>query len=315
MSGPHGGGPSGGSSSVSTGQEEGYFVMRRCAVWISAIAVLIVSGLSAFAEARTRAVALELVNEGDHAGAAVEFRRAALESETAPAKGGYFWASAYEYRRAENLQTSDRMLDRAEDADTSLSGRALLLRGENAMDRKHWTESSFYFEGVLNGQEPDEAKTYAARKLAVSRLRLKDYAAAEAALAKSPAPEDAGLRAIAAYRDGRDRRPGVGGALGMIPGFGYFYAGEWANGFRSLILNSLFIFGMVNTAENEQWGAFAVITFFEFTWYSGSIYGGMDATQRFNRKRLDASVDEIVGEASFEPDYSALPSVTLRFEF
>lgn len=289
--------------------------MRKMNVRFVGFALSLAFPATAFCQAQTRAVALELVNEGDYAGAAVEFRRAAMESETAPAKGGYFWASAHEYRRAENLQTSDRMLDRAEDADPALAGRALLLRGENAMGRKHWTESSFYFEGVLNGQEPDDAKTYAARKLAASRVRLKDYAAAEAALAKSPAPEEAGLGAIAAYRDGRDRRPGVGGALGMVPGFGYFYAGEWANGFRSLILNSLFIFGMVHTAENEQWGAFAIITFFEFTWYSGSIYGGIDATHRRNRKRLDACVDEVVGDASFEPDYSALPTVTLRFEF
>ena len=71
--------------------------------------------------------------------------------------------------------------------------------------------------------------------------------------------------------------PWVGGVLGLVPGLGYVYSGEFANGARSLILNGLFIWGMVETAEREQWAAFSVLTFFEFTWYSGSIYGGAEA--------------------------------------
>ena len=207
------------------------------------------------------------------------------------------------------------MLDRAEDAAPALSDRALLLRGENAVETGRWDESAFYFEGAIDAASADPQRIYAARKLAASRVRLKDLSAAEAALDRSPIPEADGRDALEVYRDGSDKRPGLGGALGMLPGFGYFYAGEWANGFRSLILNSLFIFGMVHTAENEQWGAFAVITFFEFTWYSGSIYGGIDASHRFNRRREEKCVDEIVGDARFEPDYSVLPSVSLQFRF
>jgi len=46
-----------------------------------------------------------------------------------------------------------------------------------------------------------------------------------------------------------------------------------------------------------------VITFFEFTWYSGSVYGGIDAAQRYNRRRLDSAVNSVNGDAGFEPDY------------
>ena len=71
-----------------------------------------------------------------------------------------------------------------------------------------------------------------------------------------------------------------GGVLGLVPGLGYAYSGEYANAVRSLILNSLFIWGMVETADDDQWGLFALVTFGEFTWYSGSIYGGIDAAHR-----------------------------------
>ena len=121
--------------------------------------------------------------------------------------------------------------------------------------------------------------------------------------------------ALDIYARGHDKSPKVGGLLGMIPGMGYMYAGEYGNGFRSIILNSLFIFGMVSTAQDDEWGAFAVITFFEFTWYSGSIYGGVDASHRYNRDRLESSISRINGDAGFEPDQRQLPALVLRFSF
>ena len=74
--------------------------------------------------------------------------------------------------------------------------------------------------------------------------------------------------------------------MGLIPGFGYFYSGEYASGLRAILLNGLFIYGMIDTADKDEWGAFAVISFFEFTWYGGSIYGGIDAAYRYNRQRV-----------------------------
>ncbi|MBN1558006.1 MAG: membrane protein insertion efficiency factor YidD [Lentisphaerae bacterium] len=84
------------------------------------------------------------------------------------------------------------------------------------------------------------------------------------------------------------RSPRLGGILGLVPGLGYAYSGEYANALRSLLLNGIFIWGMVETAGEEQWGGFAVISFFELTWYSGSIYGGIDAAHRFNARQRGA---------------------------
>jgi hypothetical protein len=101
----------------------------------------------------------------------------------------------------------------------------------------------------------------------------------------------------------------------MVPGLGYAYSGEYANALRSLILNGVFGFGMWHTAREEQWGAFGVITFCEFTWYSGSIYGGIDAAHRYNRERLEEAAEAIRGGADFEPDVAAWPLLRLKFTF
>lgn len=260
-------------------------------------------------------LAVQLAGEGDHPAAAIEFRRLALEASDKSAGGGYYWAAAHEYWRAGEFGLADKMLDRAEDSAPDLGASALLLRAENAAAAQKWDEASFYLGSVLGSRAGDDAKSLAARRLAVAEMKREDAAAAREALAKSPSKPDTALAAIDRYEAGRDKSPKLGGVLGMIPGLGYIYAGEYANGLRSIILNGLFIFGMVDTAQDDEWGAFAAITFFEFTWYSGSIYGGIDASHRYNRRRLDDCIGGINGAAAFEPDYTALPTVTLKFKF
>ena len=283
--------------------------MRRVCVWM--IVPWVMLAVASDAGELARGLALE----GDHAGAALEFRREALGAEQRAARGGYFWASAWEYGQAGRFEVSDGMLDRAEDAEPGLGPQALLLRAENTAAQKRWKEEIYYRQSILDSQAPDDVKRYSALRLAEARMRLGEIAAAREVLQASPGWNAVSLEAIDEYVRGRDKSPKVGGLLGMIPGMGYMYAGEYGNGFRSIILNSLFIFGMVSTAQDDEWGAFAVITFFEFTWYSGSIYGGVDASHRYNRDRLESSIDRMRGDASFEPDYEQVPTVSLKFKF
>ena len=93
------------------------------------------------------------------------------------------------------------------------------------------------------------------------------------------------------------------------------YSGEYGNATRSLILNGLFVFGMIQTADDESWGAFSCLTLFELAWHTGSIYGGVDAAHRYNRHRLDETIEVIRGNASMRPDFSALPIVSLQYTF
>ncbi len=267
------------------------------------------------AEDTSLRLATELASEGDHAGAAVEFRRLALAAPGAPEQGAYYWAAAYENWKAGSCETADKMLDRVEDLAPDLGSPALILRGEASYSKKRWKESAFYFQTAAGEGGADDLAAYAARRAAGAELQMKDVEAAREALKRAPKPQDAGLAALDRYAGGRDKSPRLGGLLGMVPGLGYAYAGEYATALRSLILNGLFIFGMVETADDEQWGGFAVITFFEFTWYSGSIYGGIDASHRYNQDRLDRAVHDVNGNANFAPEYVKLPVLSLQFTF
>ncbi len=280
-------------------------------------AVLLCAGtVCAPAQQPEAQLARELARENDHAGAALEYRRLALALPDAAARGGFCWASAFEYLRAGDLATADRMLNRAETEAPGLVLPVPLLRTEAALAARKWDEAAFFADGILqNPAATKPEKNLAARRLATAELRKGDVPGARTGLQRAPDPATASLAAVDAYAQGRDKKPWLGGVLGLIPGCGYFYAGEWANGLRSVILNGLFIFGMVNTAQHDEWGAFAAITFFEVTWYTGSIYGGLDASHRYNRDRLERAVGGINGAATFAPDPLKLPLVSLQFSF
>lgn len=259
---------------------------------------------------------LRLIKEQDAASAALEFRRLALRADQPQDRAGFFWASAHQYMEANRLGVAEQMLDLSEDAWPQIDQPALLLRGELARQRNDLGSARFYWSTLMRSDPDLETDHFVRRRLAGAHVQESRLESAREALDGLPAEHSAeAIEAVHRYERGRDKRPWLGGLLGMIPGMGYAYAGEYANAFRSALLNGIFIYGMVDTAQNGHWGGFAVITFFEITWYTGSIYGGIDASHRYNQQRLNDTVNRIQGDASFLPDWPRLPLVELRFEF
>ncbi len=281
---------------------------RAAVIWLALAA-------AARADAAGAGLAVALSAEGQHAEAAIEYRRLALTAPDAASSGGWFWAAAYAYGRTGQWSAAAALLDRAEDSDPALKTPVLLLRGDAALADRAYDAAAFYWRSAADDAADPDLRAYAARRAAEAELRAGRLEAARAALAQAPGDEAAALAALDRYRRGRDKRPLLGGTLGLVPGLGYAYAGEYANGARSLILNGLFLGAMVYSGLEDQWGAFAAISFFELTWYSGSIYGGIDAARRYNRRRLDRAVESIRGGLSLSPDLSRLPAVSLRVAF
>lgn len=263
----------------------------------------------------TSPLARELAAERDHTGAAVEFRRLALETSDASARAAYLTAAGHEYSLADETTLAEALWDRAEDADADRAADLNLLRADLALRLRRPDETVFYLENSWRSIPDERVRAWAGRRLAEAHLRAGRPGQAKDVLADVPGQTAAARAALARFDEGHDKSPALGGWLGAVPGLGYVYAGEYGNAARSLILNGIFIWGMVNTAEDENWGAFAVITFFEFTWYSGSIYGGVDGSHRYNRARMDRAAEGLRGGLTLLPDYDALPALTLRVRF
>jgi tetratricopeptide (TPR) repeat protein len=274
----------------------------------------------------TQALAYELALEGNHAAAAIEYRRLALSEIQPERRAGYYWAAAYEYGQAKKFDLASRMLDHFDENSQNLTAPALLLRGETAMRSGRTEEAEFYYQSVLNttsnsateSSPPDlllKSRMVAGRRLAQTLVARGNIQQAKEILTADPTDTSAVIKALDRYAQRHDKKPWIGGLLGMIPGLGYAYSDEYANGLRSLILNGLFIYAMVDTGQDEEWGAFAAIAFFEVTWYTGSIYGGIDAAHRYNKDRQDECLQAIDQVSGFSADLRQIPIVSLRFNF
>jgi hypothetical protein len=260
--------------------------------------------LSASADPLTFSLAKELMQESLYDLSAVEFRRFALESEQPAEKAAAYLYSSYAYLQSDDARSSSEMLDRAENVGNT-SGfiqEHTLLSAECARLARD-TDTALYFYDVLSADSDSlGVQTFSRRRSASLYISRGNLDAARKELERSPSNETDSLKALDVFANGSDKKPFIGGLLGLFPGAGYWYSGETANGFRSLILNGLFMYGMAHTIQEEQWGALAIISFFEITWYSGSIYGGVDSAQRFNKDRRDILLNQVEGSLSFEPD-------------
>jgi hypothetical protein len=284
--------------------------VATCAFWV-------VASASVADDTGTLRLAAELAIEGRHESAAIEYRRLALDATNADARAAYWWAAGCAYARARQWPSAEAMLDRSEEESSALRLPAVLLRVDTAIGADDLRQARFYLDGLIGVASIGMTNDWIRGRAAAVALREGQPEKSREHIAGISQREDRerAQAALAEYARGRDRLPAIGGLLGMIPGLGYVYSGEYANALRSLLLNGLFVWGMVETAQERHWGTFAAISFFEITWYSGSIYGGIDAAHRFNRNRLDACLRDVDTLPTPQPDWQSLPAVTLRFSF
>ena len=264
---------------------------------------ILFAGVSAVADeppeariAPSLALAEEFLASGDGSAAALEYRRLEADADPADAelRGSLLVAAADAYRADGAWERMGRVLDRAE-ADSAVrrpvDDELLLLRMLRSEGLGEWASAAEWGETLA------ESRRDPAESARVSRLAAADWLlAGSPAEARRATDDPAALDAIGRWERGSDRSPTVGGLLGLVPGLGYAYSGEWGNAFRSIVLNGLFGWAMYECAAHDEWGLFAVSTFFELTWYTGSIYGGIDAAHRYNRERLEGAARDVRGD-------------------
>lgn len=79
-------------------------------------------------------------------------------------------------------------------------------------------------------------------------------------------------------------RPWLAGTLSaLLPGAGQVYVGEYYDGGMALLVNGLFIWGLVYAFMNDNIPLGIILSFFESGWYTGNIYAAINYAERSNR--------------------------------
>jgi hypothetical protein len=94
----------------------------------------------------------------------------------------------------------------------------------------------------------------------------------------------------------------------LIPGTGHFYTGRFRDGAVALLLNGAFLAAGIEAVSAGNEAAAGLLFFFEAAWYSGAIYGAVNAAQKYNRDTEERWLQSL--ELQHSP---ALRSLSRRF--
>lgn len=173
------------------------------------------------------------------------------------------------------------------------------------------------------GQTPSGQK--ARYRLGWSHLRARQWPeAAQAFEAIDPAsPLFSSARSLtAAARQAEElprKSPAVAGVLSaLVPGTGHFYTGRFRDGAVALLLNGAFLVAGIEASGAGNEAAASLLFFFEAAWYSGSIYGAVNAAYKHNRDQEERWLQGLElqhGPALRSLSYLPRPLVLVRIPF
>lgn len=91
----------------------------------------------------------------------------------------------------------------------------------------------------------------------------------------------------------RYRNPALAGALSVVPGAGYWYAGHKQTAVASFLINGLLTFATYSNIKKENYGMAALTGVFNLSFYLGNITGAVKSTKRFNEKQKENIVRKL----------------------
>ena len=116
----------------------------------------------------------------------------------------------------------------------------------------------------------------------------------------------------------KKKRPGLAGALSIVPGGGYLYCERYQDAFMAFLLNAGLIYAAYEAFDNELYALAGVISFVEFGFYSGNIYGAVSSAHKYNqthdRKLIDYLKENVKVRVSGRPANKGL-ELSLRLSF
>lgn len=125
-------------------------------------------------------------------------------------------------------------------------------------------------------------------------------------------------RSLAAYDEIPTKNPTLAGTLSIVPGGGQFYCNRYRDGLTAFLVNAGLILAAWEAFDNDLPALGSVITFVEFGFYAGNIYGAVSSAHKFNRDRMDAFKNRLNRNRSIPLSLSPAPggaALLLSFHF
>lgn len=233
-----------------------------------------------------------LFNDGDYYRAITEYKRFLFFYASDARAGRVRLQIGRAYMRAQQWEEARKAFAALaqQHADPEIRAEAAYLIGETSFQQQRYAQAIADLRPVAEryGQTPvGERARYL---LGWSHLRARQWPEATQAFESvdTASPLFPSSRTLAdAARDAQSlprKSPALAGLMSaVVPGTGHFYTGRWRDGTIALLLNGAFLAAGIEAVSAGNEAAAGLILFFEAAWYSGAIYGAVNAAQKYNR--------------------------------
>jgi outer membrane protein assembly factor BamD (BamD/ComL family) len=175
---------------------------------------------------------------------------------------------------------------------------ALILKGLCFTAKKEYSQARFFFnqakETARDGSLADEAQ----KQLAITYLKEEKWKEAAAEFRKIDKnsilypKSDYMAQGLEKIDEIPQKSPTMAGILAaVLPGSGHLYSERYRDAAIAFLLNGVFIWGMVESFQQESYVVGGILTFFELGWYSGNIYSAVASAHKYNRKQQQQYIE------------------------
>ncbi|HAS82335.1 MAG TPA: hypothetical protein DCS43_06590, partial [Verrucomicrobia bacterium] len=269
-------------------------VILNCVLVMSAVAGPAADAPLSFPDA--------LFAEKDYYRAITEYKRVAHLHPATDVAANARYMIGLSYFRGEKwdaAQAAFQQLNRMEVPDP-LARRALLMMGECAYRNGDYGTALDLFQTFAVEHPEDPKAEDAGMRMAQSYVHLEKepfaVQQAERMITQDPPSERVARMHTALQEIDRIPRksPRLAGALSaVLPGAGQLYTGRSGDALLSFLLNSGLIIAAVVAFNNDEPVAGGLIAAVELTWYSGNIYGAVNAAHKYNRDQRSRFIENL----------------------
>jgi outer membrane protein assembly factor BamD (BamD/ComL family) len=232
-----------------------------------------------------------LFHSGDYFRAITEYKRFLFLYPSDARAGRVQLQIGLSYQRGQQWddarKTFEEIAQRHPEAE--IRAEAAYRIGETSFQQGRYAQAIADLHPVAEQYPPTAIGEQARYLLGWSYLRARQWPEASQAFASIAAtsPLFPSSRALAeAARAGEElprKSPTLAGLLSaLMPGTGHFYTGRWRDGTVALLLNGAFLAAGLEAVSAGNEAAAGLLLFFEAAWYSGAVYGAVNAAQKYN---------------------------------
>jgi outer membrane protein assembly factor BamD (BamD/ComL family) len=233
-----------------------------------------------------------LFNDGDYFRAITEYKRFLFLHPTDPRAGRVRLQVGLSYQRGQQWDDARQTFESIarQHPDPEIRAEAAYLVGETSFQQGRYAQAIADLRPVAERYGHTPVGERARYLLGWSYLRARQWPEASQTFESigTTSPLFPSSRVLAdAAREGEHlprKSPALAGLMSaVIPGTGHFYTGRLRDGTIALLLNGAFLAAGIEAVSAGNEAAAGLLFFFEAAWYSGALYGAVNAAQKYNR--------------------------------